>query len=205
MQFWRSPTNAEIPHRITEPRAPTVARVNPSEAIRNPGLHRAITKPSYQWSAFSSCRSSMAASATRHLLEHTRRAPFRKGVVRGIARSHPAAQRTHTTVPPVGVPSPYAGCPDHGSLRLRRGQLPRLRGGLDLSIVRPPLEHHADPRGRVLGDHASDAPVPAPGHGGGGHGRARLRRPRGPDGPAGLAARPDRDHVLAPGVHAEMA
>src|SRR5438093_10269511 len=63
-----------MPHRMMDPAAPTVARENPREPIRNPGLHKAMTNPSYQCSALRSCRSSTVASAT---------APPFAGCVRG--------------------------------------------------------------------------------------------------------------------------
>src|SRR5438094_6234927 len=53
-----------MPHRYIEPRTPTLASVKPSEPMRKPGLHSAMTKPSHQWSDLRSWRSSMTAVAT---------------------------------------------------------------------------------------------------------------------------------------------
>src|SRR5437867_818915 len=90
---------AEIPQRMTEPSAPTVASENPSDAIRNPGLQSAITKPSYQWRDLRSCLSSMAASAMRHPL---RRAPSsgRGGYNTGPFRPSmdPSARKSDTSL-----------------------------------------------------------------------------------------------------------
>src|SRR5262245_12128851 len=58
-----SPRVAEMPQRISEPSTPMLPRVNPSDPIRKPGLHSAITNPSYQRSVLRSWRSSMTASA----------------------------------------------------------------------------------------------------------------------------------------------
>src|SRR5436305_13990262 len=53
-----------MPHRVIAPHPPSAPTEKPSDPIRNPGLQSAITNPSYQRSDFSSCRSSIAASAT---------------------------------------------------------------------------------------------------------------------------------------------
>src|SRR5262245_58062458 len=90
-------------------------------------------------------------------------------------------------------------------MRLWRGQLPRVRTGLDLSLVWSPMEHAPDPRGGVLGDHERDAAVPIAGDG------RRDRRGRGVRGAGllvgseGMAPGPSRDHVLAPHLHATLA
>src|SRR5215469_10995062 len=57
------PTQAEMPQRATAPQVPSTSIEAPSDAIRKPGLQRAITNPSHQRSAFSRCRSSIEASA----------------------------------------------------------------------------------------------------------------------------------------------
>src|SRR6266516_3795025 len=54
---------AEAPHRISEPSTPMLSRVNPSDPIRKPGLHNAITNPSYHRRLLRSWRSSMTDSA----------------------------------------------------------------------------------------------------------------------------------------------
>src|SRR6266566_2195365 len=57
------PTAAEMAHSRTAPQVPSAPTENPRDAIRKPGLHRAITNPSHQRSDFSRCRSSTKASA----------------------------------------------------------------------------------------------------------------------------------------------
>src|SRR5437763_439360 len=57
------PTPAEIAQSTTAPQVPSTPIEKPREAIRNPGLHRAMTNPSHQRSDLSRCRSSITASA----------------------------------------------------------------------------------------------------------------------------------------------
>ena len=73
----RSPSRSSSGAARSRPRCPTgpsrptrrACRTrSPTNPIRKPGLQSAITKPSYQRSDLSSCRSSMAASATAYLL-----------------------------------------------------------------------------------------------------------------------------------------
>src|SRR5690348_15692969 len=74
------PTPAEMAHSSTAPHVPSAPIENPRDAIRKPGLHRAITNPSHQWSDFSRCRSSTKASAIWQL-----RSPQVNGVSHGQA------------------------------------------------------------------------------------------------------------------------
>src|SRR5438128_2142842 len=148
-----------MPHRTTDPHAPTVDSVNPREPIRNPGLHSAMTNPSYQCSDFRSCRSSMTASATTTSLRFppTSGAGPRAGIAPGTPRINWARL---PSVGGQGVRFAHAGCleydrrrharpPDHGEMRLRHRQPGAVRGHLDLRAVRQALEHRADPLGAV--------------------------------------------------------
>src|SRR5919204_912238 len=63
----------EIVHNRAAPQPPRAPIEYPSEPIRKPGFASATTKPSYQRSAFRSCRSSTTATATADLLERTAR------------------------------------------------------------------------------------------------------------------------------------
>src|SRR5712692_10077508 len=106
-----------MPHRTTDPHAPTVDSVNPSEPIRNPGLHSAMTNPSYQWSDFRSCRSSMTASATATSLRYLRdRHGSRAGIAPDTARNQlgrlPSAGGR-------GVRFAHAGCLEYDRRAMR--------------------------------------------------------------------------------------
>src|SRR2546430_6527735 len=200
-------------HRTTAPQVPSTPIEKPREAIRNPGLHRAMTNPSHQRSDLSRCRSSTYASAIWA-------PPFTPGE-RCLARLAPWCLYLSwisnvffcPRVPParpVHGPGQHLGCehawrPDHHPLRLRRRRLRRVRRALGLPQVRPRLEHRPDPRGGVLGDHAGPAPDAAhgAGHGASDHGadRGAGALPRHPD-PDGA---PDRDGLLVRVLHAPVA
>src|SRR6266702_3792705 len=182
------PTPAETAHRKTAPQVPSAPMEKPSDAIRKPGLHRAMTNPSHQRSAFSRCRSSTYASAIWA-------PPFTPGK-RCLARSDRRVYmcRTYVTPPLLRAPAcigrprdktgrmsddspePGAFCPirtvpgrlqcgdarctDHRPLRLRRDRVRPVRAAVGVRELPPPLEHQPDPGRGVLGDHARHAQAP---------------------------------------------
>src|SRR5229473_2119883 len=106
-----------MPQSTREPSAPTEARVNPSDPMRNPGLHSAMTNPSYQWSDFRSCRSSITASATATSLRYLRdRHGSRAGIAPDTARNQlgrlPSAGGR-------GVRFAHAGCLEYDRRAMR--------------------------------------------------------------------------------------
>src|SRR4051794_19541133 len=64
MLFCSAPRQIEIDHNRKAPVVPSAAIEPPSEAMRNPGLARATTKPSHHVMALRSCLSSTWAVAT---------------------------------------------------------------------------------------------------------------------------------------------
>src|SRR5215467_575052 len=120
------PTPAEMAHRTTAPQVPRTPIEKPSDANRNPGLHRAMTNPSHQRSDLSRCRSSTYASAMRA-------PPFTPGE-RCLARLAPWCLYLSRIINvffcptppadgPVHAPGQHLGCeharrPDHDPLRL---------------------------------------------------------------------------------------
>src|SRR5215472_2615626 len=89
-------------------------------------------------------------------------------------------------------------------MRLWRSELRRLRADLALH-VRPPVEHEPDPGGRVLGDHAGDAPVPARCDRGRPRTRPDVRAARLPRGAAAAASLPGRHGRVVPLLYAALA
>src|SRR6185437_15239832 len=63
MLFWSAPRQIEIVHRTNAPVVPSAPIEAPSEAMRNPGLASATTKPSHHVIALRSSRSSTTAVA----------------------------------------------------------------------------------------------------------------------------------------------
>src|SRR6516162_5062249 len=99
------PTAAEMAHSNTAPHVPSTPIENPRDAIKKPGLHRAITNPSHQRSAFSRCRSSTKASAIRRL---------RSPQVNGVSHGYLPGVHMHHACVIVALPFAFAW-PEEGA------------------------------------------------------------------------------------------
>src|SRR5215470_13014069 len=211
------PTAAEIAHRSTAPQVPRAPMENPRDAIRKPGLHRAITNPSHHRSAFSRCRSSTYASAIwappftpgKRCLARSDRYVYMPlvcvtSLLLGASGPVPGIMRPVRTVAD-RLQCGHARGPDHGPLRLRRRRLRAARRAVAVRQVRAHLEHRPDPRGRVLGDHAGHAAPPDQRDG---HRGRDYRADRGPGAdprPAAADPAPSADDLLVHVLHAAVA
>src|SRR5260370_23777226 len=224
MQVCSIPTPGEIAHSKTAPQVPSAPMENPSDAIRKPGLHRAITNPSHQRSALSSCRSSTNASAIwappftpgkRCLARvkspclydpgNRRVTPLVEGEVTIRSGQGPFRAWRAVRAAVKGLHCQHARRTAHRSLRLRRDRTRAARRTVVVLPVRAHLERRPDPGRGVLEDHAghaADAPVrDRHGSGPGGPGRRAHAFRRDQD----LAAAAGADELLVHVLHAQVA